>query len=81
MRGVEVGDAAMQILDRREGPTLAEARAALSHMDATKEDLWHAVAYLALQANTYRAMSNRDAELAVMQIESIVHRFRERQNR
>lgn len=53
----------------------------LEGLDATKPELIKAIAYLALQANTYRAKSDLDATLFVSQVRSLVNNFDESQRR
>lgn len=83
MSGIQIGDAALHLLQDtavygENGPTIWEATTALDHIKANTAELREAVAYLALQVHTYKRMSNRDAELAIMQIETIVSNFRNR---
>ncbi len=73
--GIGVGDAAMQILSGNDALNIQEAAERLSHITASKPELMEAVAYLALQANTYRRMSNQDAHLALVQITQIAAEY------
>lgn len=85
MSGINIGNAALHILehstdDGPNGPTIWTATDRLRHLKekATKDDLLEAVAYLAMQANTYRRISNQDAHLAMVNVESIVREYKER---
>jgi len=84
MTGINIGDAAMHILNDlsgygEHGPNIVQATARLDHIKATNAELREAVAYTALQANAYRRMSNQDAELAIRNIEHNIAEFRKRQ--
>ena len=72
-----IGDGALHRLNGYEG-NIDGAASALSGLDATKPELMKAIAYLALQANTYRHISNQDATLALSQIRTAVNAYYER---
>lgn len=76
--GLKVAEAAAWLLAEHDGD-LASAVGRLSHLDATKAELWDAVAYLAIQGETYRKrVQHQEApRLAIMQIESIIRAHRE----
>ena len=78
---IDLAHSVFQIMDRLVDPSMKSARDSLSHLDATKEELWVAVAYLALQGLAYKRLSNLDAELAMQQIAGIVNAFQDRRTR
>lgn len=63
--------------------TLDEAVSRLDHLTATKQELWDAVAYLAIQEWNYRRAPEADeaGRLAITQIEKLIADLRERQER
>ena len=78
---LSLGNAALSLLRYTsdygpDGPTMAQATARLEHLSGTKLEMLGAMAYLSLQANTYRRMSNLDAVLAMSQITHIADEFR-----
>jgi hypothetical protein len=75
-----IGDGAMRRLEGYEGD-IDGAAARLDGLDATKAELFKAIAYLALQANTYRAKSDLDSALFVSQVRSLIMGFDEAQKR
>jgi chromosome segregation ATPase len=75
-RGIGIGSAAMSVLhDNAGGMNIEQAAERLSHISGSKAELMEAIAYLALQANTYRRMSNQDAHLALVQITQIAAEY------
>lgn len=60
------------------GPDMQQATDRVSHLKGTKEELLGAIAYLALQVQAYRRIANEDAALALVNIESIISRYKER---
>lgn len=85
MNGIEIGDAAMGLLNAEfvdalppHGPNIAQATERLDHLSGTKAEWQQAVAYVALQAAAYRRIANEDAALAIANIESIVNGYRGR---
>ena len=68
---IRIASAAESILREHTG-NLDEAVARLSHITATKAELWDAVAYLACQVGAYQRMANTDAALALGQIQSVL---------
>jgi hypothetical protein len=86
-RGLDIGDAAVQRLhpdgaptDQTHGWTLAQAVAQIDHLTGTKAELIEAIAYLACQIHGLRKISDRDATLAIANIESIINRYREKKS-
>jgi hypothetical protein len=81
--GLNIGDAAIQLLDPASAPsdqehgwTLAQAEAKINHLTGTKAELLQAIAYLACQVHGYKKASNLDATLAVAQVETIIRNYR-----
>jgi hypothetical protein len=68
---IHVATAAESVLREHAG-TLDEAVAHLSHITATKAELWDAVAYLACQVGAYQRISNTDATLALSNIRAVL---------
>ena len=80
--GLGIATAAESLLRDHTG-TLADAVARLEHLSATKQQLWEAVAYLAIQEWNYRRAPESDeaGRLAISQIETIIAGLREREGR
>lgn len=79
-RGTEIADSALHILATHD-TSLADATERLARIAGSKEDMREAIAYLACQTWTYRRMSDEDAHLALVQVESTIARYRERKGR
>ena len=80
--GINLGDAAMHLLDRTfadSNPDIERAVGRIEHLTGTKAELKEAIAYLALQVTAYRRIANEDAALAIQNIESVVREYRARQ--
>ena len=60
------------------GWTLDEAAERISHINIKGQELRDTLAYLACQVHSLREASDRDATLAIAQIETIVRKYRER---
>jgi hypothetical protein len=87
-KGLDIGDVAIQRLDPDGAPadqphgwTLTQATAQIDHLTGTKAELIEAIAYLACQIHGLRKISDRDATLAITNIESIINRYQERKTR
>jgi len=63
------------------GWTLDEAADRINHITIKGRELHETLAYLACQVHGYREASDRDATLAITQIEAVVARYRERKPR
>lgn len=73
--GVDLGNAAIQLVDHGEGQplTLPEAEERVAHlMTKPRAELQQALAYLACQVIGYRRSQNADATLALAQVSRIV---------
>jgi len=76
--GVDLGNAAMQLVDHGAGQplTLPEAEDRVAHlMSKPRAELQQALAYLACQVIGYRRSQNADATLALAQIARSVHEY------
>ena len=79
--GVDLGNAAMQLVDHGEGQplTLPEAEERVAHlMGKPRAELQQALAYLACQVIGYRRSQNADATLALAQVTRIVRDYERR---
>ena len=81
----QTGDIILQLLDpasycgeSEHGWTLDEAADRISHIKLRGTELFDTLAYLACQVHGYRERSDRDATLAINQIEMVISRYRER---
>lgn len=82
---VATGDVILQLLDpagycgdSKHGWTLDEAADRIDHITIKGRELYETLAYLACQVHGYRERSDRDATLAINQIEMVISRYRER---
>jgi hypothetical protein len=87
MRGIEIGDAAMALLNQDaidayggNGPTIWEATARIDHLMGTKAELLEAIAYVALQVSAYKRISNLDAHHAMLNVAHIVDEYKRRRH-
>lgn len=82
---IATGGIIMQLLDpagycgeSEHGWTLDEAADRIDHITIRGRELYETLAYLACQVHGYRERSDRDATLAINQIEMVISRYRER---
>jgi hypothetical protein len=83
--GVDTAHIALQLLDpdgappeQKYGWTLDQAADRISHLTGTKAEMLETIAFLACQVHGLREASDRDATLAINQVENIIARYRER---
>ena len=79
--GVDLGNAAMQLVDHGEGQplTLDQAEERIAHLATRpRAEVQQALAYLACQVVGYRRSQNADATLALAQIARTVHDYERR---